>query len=67
MDKNKECMEQILTRLTGLIKINESDTKELRRLVDMACCVSAQIAYIDALKNNNEEKEMEIILPITHD
>jgi hypothetical protein len=51
-------MEKILTRLTGLIEINESDTKELRKLVDMACCVSAQLAYIDAI--NDEEKEIQI-------
>jgi hypothetical protein len=58
MSKNQECMEKILTRLTGLIEINESDTKELRKLVDMACCVSAQLAYIDAI--NDEEKEIQI-------
>ena len=45
-------------RLTNLIMINESETKELRKLVDMACCVSAQLAYIDAI--NDEKKEIEI-------
>ena len=54
MNKNQECMEKILTRLTGLIEINESDTKELKKLVDMACCVSAQLAYIDVV--SSEEK-----------
>lgn len=58
MDKNQECMEKILMRLTNLIMINESETKELRKLVDMACCVSAQLAYIDAI--NDEKKEIEI-------
>ena len=44
VSKNQQCLEKILERLTNLIVINESDTKELNKLVNMAALISAQIS-----------------------
>ena len=56
---NRQCLEKILTRLTNLIVINESDTKELKKYVEMATIISAQLtevmqveAGIEIIENN---------------
>lgn len=43
---NRQCLEKILTRLTNLIVINESDTKELKKYVEMATIISAQLTGV---------------------
>lgn len=56
MNINKQCLENILSHLTKLIRLTEFENiKDLNKLVNMATSVSAQLLTID--KGTDEETE----------
>lgn len=55
---NKECMEKILRRLTGLICMLEyNDIKNIKKFVNMSTSISAQLIAIDEMESNAEYEE----------
>lgn len=51
---NKQCLENILSHLTKLIRLTEfGNMKDLDKLVNMATSVSAQLLAIDEGINEN--------------
>lgn len=60
MNKNQECLEKILQRLTNLIVTTECDIKELDKLVNMANLTSAQLCEAEHVQMHIELMKNEI-------
>lgn len=57
---NKECMEKILQRLTGLLCMLEyNDIKNIEKFVNMSTSISAQLIAIDEMDSNIEYEDDE--------
>lgn len=60
LNKNQECLEKILQRLTNLIVTTECDIKELDKLVNMANLTSAQLCEAEHVQMHIELMKNEI-------